>query len=284
MTLTIYKAYATGVTIIRQQQKIARGRAPKISPILVTAKPLPNLNFMDAKLPKKMNDIKLNSLTDEDLKDVFLNKAVIDKRDSDDLAREADEKQGIIKIKTQKKLIKYKSQHYSIVEKEQDMLNFPDVGEQYRIITQASFNAFSMVLRILEDSDIEEIYLATFNIKETIILAIFELLKAGRIKSLNLMLSESITFRMPQRIALLHNLFDEHKEYDVRIKLNWNHAKIMLIKAGGFFCVEGSGNLSDNAQIEQYTMDNNRELYDFHKNWMDHAFENKTYKREKIFS
>lgn len=35
-----------------------------------------------------------------------------------------------------------------------------------------------------------------------------------------------------------------------------------------YFVIEGSGNLSDNARIEQYLFEQCKETYDFHVSWM----------------
>jgi hypothetical protein len=38
---------------------------------------------------------------------------------------------------------------------------------------------------------------------------------------------------------------------------------------GNHFVFEGSGNMSDNARIEQYVYDNNEQIFEFHKTWMN---------------
>lgn len=35
-----------------------------------------------------------------------------------------------------------------------------------------------------------------------------------------------------------------------------------------FFVFEGSGNMSDNARIEQYIYENSKQSFEFHKKWM----------------
>ena len=54
-----------------------------------------------------------------------------------------------------------------------------------------------------------------------------------------------------------------------------NHAKITCIKdgVGNFFVMEGSGNLSDNAKIEQLLFENNRDSFEFHAGWIREAVE-----------
>ena len=40
-----------------------------------------------------------------------------------------------------------------------------------------------------------------------------------------------------------------------------------------YFVVEGSGNLSNNARIEQYLFEQSKEMFDFHKSWVDEIVE-----------
>lgn len=49
-----------------------------------------------------------------------------------------------------------------------------------------------------------------------------------------------------------------------------NHAKVLIARCGeDYFVFEGSGNMSDNARIEQYRYENSKAVYDFHKRWME---------------
>ena len=55
-----------------------------------------------------------------------------------------------------------------------------------------------------------------------------------------------------------------------------NHAKVICIKddRGNHFIFEGSGNMSDNARIEQHLYENSEEMFNFHKQWMDELIKN----------
>jgi len=46
---------------------------------------------------------------------------------------------------------------------------------------------------------------------------------------------------------------------------------IRTAECGKHIVFEGSGNLSDNARIEQYILENNKQAYEFHKNWIMEA-------------
>lgn len=49
---------------------------------------------------------------------------------------------------------------------------------------------------------------------------------------------------------------------------NWDFDCIKDDK-GNHFVFEGSGNMSDNARIEQYLYENNQKTFNFHKQWMN---------------
>lgn len=208
----------------------------------------------------------------------------IDKRDSDDLVKEAEKSGRLNKIRSKKALIKYKKIHVKKLKNLKELTELPKKGEQIRCITQGSFNAYTFITFIIEKENIEEMYLTTFNISDSVIEAVFSLFETEKINRLNIMLSESIKFRMPKRVEQLKRKYRKFKHTKrMRLKLNWNHSKIILLKTEkNYYVIEGSGNLSGNAQIEQYCIDNNKQIYDFHKSWMDDEF--KSYeKREEIW-
>ena len=166
-----------------------------------------------------------------------------------------------------------------------DIAGIPEENQQIRAITQGSFNMFSILLSIIESKGVlEEVYLTTFNMNEKIILALFELVEDNKILKLRIMISDSVRHRVPKRIAQLKSLVDKYSDRDIILKLNWNHSKVMLIRSNSlFYVLEGSGNLSDNAQIEQYCITNSKSLYVWHREWMDEQFERNVKKREEIY-
>ena len=84
---------------------------------------------------------------------------------------------------------------------------------------------------------------------------------------------------------LLSSFFRENKKYErwceelitysntkenVNVSFAVNHAKVFLAKTkdNRYIVFEGSGNLSDNARIEQYLIEDNEITYNFHKEWI----------------
>lgn len=87
---------------------------------------------------------------------------------------------------------------------------------------------------------------------------------------------------------LLSSFFRENKRYErwaeelimyadkkenVKVSFAVNHAKVFIAKTKDlkYIVFEGSGNLSDNARIEQYLIEDNETVYNFHKEWISNT-------------
>ena len=141
---------------------------------------------------------------------------------------------------------------------------------QYRIVTDKNFSALVVLEYLLNNYEIEEIYLAIYRMNLPAVYKIQEIAQNDKI----------------QMTILVSSFFRENKKYEkwtrelelfcndktnVDLKFAWSHAKVILCKTkcGKNMIVEGSGNLSDNARIEQYLIENNKKVYNFHKTWID---------------
>lgn len=147
----------------------------------------------------------------------------------------------------------------------------PGKNEQIRIITQKSFNAFAILLYIAEKVNIEELILGVFRIDKNSVIGIKELYESMNIKQITIILSSFfIQTKKPERSAQMLIEFAKDKE-NIKIVFCWNHTKIMGVKTNDdkYYIVEGSGNMTDNAKIEQYLFEQSKEMFYFHKSWME---------------
>lgn len=201
------------------------------------------------------------------------------KKDSEKAAEESKHEEKI----SRSKVAEYTESHMQKIKNFDEIGFLPKKGQQIRLVTQKSFNMYTIMLKILEkESVFEELYLSSFNIKGIVIDTVFEMVKSKQALKLRILLSQTVRARMPQRIIQLEKHMLQTME-DVKIKLNWNHTKITLVKTKkNFYVLEGSGNLSDNAQIEQYLFENNEKMYNFHKEWMENSFKKNCFKMEEI--
>jgi len=92
----------------------------------------------------------------------------------------------------------------------------------------------------------------------------------SKIKRISIVLSSFFNQTKKPEVAAEELIrFAKKHHSDVKLAFVWNHAKVMGIKSGSnYYIIEGSGNLSDNARIEQYLIENCKETYDFHNEWI----------------
>lgn len=161
--------------------------------------------------------------------------------------------------------------HLKMADNLHDLCPPPAKGEQWRIVTEYRFNAFSLILETLKIRDIEELYVAIYRINEPTVRAITNMISDGKIRKANFIISDF--FRENKKAEIWANNLAQFCKKNSRCKFAYahNHAKVTLIRdtEGNTFVFEGSGNMSDNARIEQYTYENIQETFDFHRNWME---------------
>lgn len=171
-------------------------------------------------------------------------------------------------VKDSKIFRRFLERQYNRVSSFEQLTKLPEDNEQIRIITQKSFNGYAILLYLTERVNIQECYLTTYSIDKNTIRGIEILAKTGNITNITLLVSDYINYRMPQRARELKTIANKYK--NIKLIFAWNHTKIICAKTSqGYYVVEGSGNLSDNARIEQYLFEKCQETYEFHKGWIE---------------
>jgi len=176
----------------------------------------------------------------------------------------------LVKDAAIKRIIKNNEIHYIKAKALSDLCETPKQNEQYRIITEKQFNAYALILHLLETRDIDEMYLAIYRINEPTVNSIIDFILSGKIKKSVFVISNFFNqTKKPEKWAIkLKTFCYEHPEITSHVYTH-NHSKILAIKSrSDYFVFEGSGNMSNNARIEQYLYENNKQSYDFHKEWM----------------
>ena len=145
----------------------------------------------------------------------------------------------------------------------------PEIREDttYTIVTQKVVNPYSFILVALKTSPIENLYIATYSINLKAVEIICSLLDEGLIKNFVLILNCNMKFKMKGKEVAL--MAEAEKRDNFTILKKYSHAKVTLIEqTARYIVISGSGNYSENPKIEQYTVNNSRELFDFHRRWM----------------
>jgi hypothetical protein len=188
----------------------------------------------------------------------------------------ADDREALKKRKIKKILLKNDEKIYlTFLEKQyirvnniKELVSLPKKNEQIKIVTQQSFNAFAILLYIMEFERINELYLTTYSFDKNTVKGIIEIADNLKIKKITFLLASLIKHDKPE---LLNQLIDLAKRNENFTLIEaYNHTKIIAAKTDkNYYVVEGSGNLSNNARIEQYNFDNCKKSFDFHKKWIN---------------
>ena len=170
-----------------------------------------------------------------------------------------------------KRILKNENVHKIKAKALSDLCKRPLPGEQYRIITEKQFNAYALILHLLEDNIVDEMYLAIYRINEPTVNSIIDFIEAGKIKKAVFIISNFFNqTRKPEKWAIKLKDFANNNT-NVDHTYIHNHSKVLAIKTSdeNYYIFEGSGNMSDNARIEQYVYENSKEMFEFHKQWME---------------
>lgn len=189
----------------------------------------------------------------------------IDRTDSEELAKKSRAKNKYALGKVVAHKIKHLSYHRQQIKSFEDVARLPVPGECYELFTQKQLNAFTLILAVLKyETRIDALYVTTFNMNELTLLSILDMFDTGVIGELAFCISESVRFRMPKRFAQIEKAFTDRRATGrFRVAITWNHSKVCLISCGeNRYVIRGSGNFSDNAEIEEYCFYNNSDSYD----------------------
>lgn len=156
-----------------------------------------------------------------------------------------------------------------------DLCARPLEGEQYRIVTEKQFNSYALILSVLKDTDIEDLWLSFYSINTPTAESLINLIEKRRIHRANLIMSVFfIAKKTPPKSIMTLKRFSETNP-NIRVAFVYNHSKVCAMRTsdGNHYVFEGSGNCTDNARIEQFVYENNRQTYEFHSSWMERLIE-----------
>jgi hypothetical protein len=158
-----------------------------------------------------------------------------------------------IKDAASKRIIKNNEIHFIKAKALTDLCDIPKKNEQYRIITEKQFNAYALILSVIEREEIEELVIAIYRINQPTVESIIDFIEVGKIKKAYFVISNFFNqTKRPEKWAIKLKDFADTKD-NVKHCYTHNHAKVILIKTKTDYLVfEGSGNMSDNARIEHF--------------------------------
>lgn len=165
-------------------------------------------------------------------------------------------------------LQRYQDKHYALIA-DIEHIGLPQPNEQFRLVTRRNFNAVQFIDYIAQRETISDCRLVVYSINHNAAMIFYNLIESGKIHTAEVLVSNLRNKAHREKEEIIKNLFRNHP----RIKLFYcsSHAKVFSCRTecGNFYTIEGSGNMSYNSRVEQYVIDNDRELFEFTKNWME---------------
>jgi len=164
-----------------------------------------------------------------------------------------------------KLLKKFSEKTYQVIQRVQE-IGLPKRGWQLRLITTKAFNAIAIIKLIAEAEIIREAKLVIFAINIQAAQTLIELKQRHLLQDTTLIISSIRNAGIKDKSKAV-TLLQSHFE----IIFITSHAKIAVLKTaqGNYYSIEGSGNLSFNARLEQYIIDNDQGLWNFSNEWIN---------------
>ena len=151
----------------------------------------------------------------------------------------------------------------------------PRPGEVLKFISlHGGVASLSFIRWIADREPIEELQASTLRIGPKQYRYLDALARSGRMKKARFVTStmqkELDTTRGPNYAREFRRIAERH---GWEMCVANNHSKVILMKtASAWYVLETSSNLNENPKIEQYSFEDNRELYEFYSGFFDCLF------------
>lgn len=155
----------------------------------------------------------------------------------------------------------------------------PEPGYSYHYISAGAWDFYTVipVFISLFPGPIDETYVTTWTMSRDNAYDILKNFDDGKIKKINLLTGIYFKRRETAVYSVLVNGLLKRKQRYVATK---NHTKIILMRSETDFLIcEGSANLTANPRVEQYVINNDQGLYEFHAAWMDDLLDSEKNKK-----
>lgn len=185
-------------------------------------------------------------------------------------------KQILIKKRAEKTKVKNMMKRETLA----DILKeLPEENEYLHLISNGLYDFFTFI-PVLTDylGGASEFYGSTWTMNRNNVEIIMQLYDKKKIKKVTIL--TGVYFKQRES-AVYAQLVDGLISRGQRFKCFENHSKITLLTNNKkYIVVEGSANFTSNPRVEQYVITNNKEVYNFHKDWMEDIIANHKSERE----
>jgi len=147
----------------------------------------------------------------------------------------------------------------------------PKKNVYHHIVSNGTFDYFGIIPRILElENGDFELYASTWTMNFKNTETLLNLYDVRRLTKITFICGDYLVSREPLVFNTIKEGLLERKQ---RIKPFKNHAKIILLSNGiNYYVCEGSANFTANPRVEQNLICNSKDLYNFHKEWIEELF------------
>lgn len=135
-------------------------------------------------------------------------------------------------------------------------------------LTKGQFSLLHLILQIIEITGPADIIISTWSAGLYDASVLHQMLDSGLIRDIQLITDRSYYTRQKRYAVSIEEAFGRD-----RIRTTNMHAKFVLIKNGDWnVCIRSSMNLNENKRCENFDIDDDVEIFDFYKAFVDEVF------------
>lgn len=178
-----------------------------------------------------------------------------DFKDDGSIRRDTTEPAGFLSVKQIQKGMQR-------INRIKDLSDLPKKGEEFVYFVDGQFDAIDFLQFILQTHNkIDFLGMASYSYSKISANLIRNLVENGIVQECFLASTTSLRTRYPESYSIIESIIG-----NIERRYTALHAKILLVEtAKNFYVLDGSGNFSKNARIEQYHFSNNEKLFNFYK-------------------
>lgn len=147
------------------------------------------------------------------------------------------------------------------------MPDLPGTEESYRAVSyQGGFASITFITAVASKEPIKELTASTLRVGEKQFRVLQQLYKQGKLDKVNFVIG-SIMRENKEKYDYYARFKDGCEQNGWNYAVVNNHSKIILMRTEeNYYVLETSSNLNENPKIEQFTFENDKQLYDFYYN------------------
>jgi hypothetical protein len=155
---------------------------------------------------------------------------------------------------------------------------YPATGEQIHVVSANKFDFWTFVPVMIEWlGTTENLFCSTWTANRSNVVDMFRVWDTGLITG-TVTFVTGIYFKR-REAAVYSTLVEGLLKRGGRYKAFETHTKVLLLnnlEKNVWLSVEGSANLTQNPRLEQYVITNDKQLYDFHEDWIEESLKLET--------